>query len=194
MMVAEKLKNDFESLREHCVVIRRNYNTYNDLFFSGNDELLIKSASTFFNDIAEILHRDWILQVCKLMDPASTKRKGQVLENISIELINSQLEEHGLLSDEISVVSEVLNKYGEKLVPARHKRLAHFDREHHEKAIRLGETTEQELEGFLINLQKYCDLVGNSIGLGPLDFSSSGYPGDVQDLINVLSRGCNENA
>lgn len=190
-MITEKLKNDFESLRDHCIVIRRDYNTYNDLYFSGNDEILVKTASTFFNDLAEILQRDWVLQVCKLMDPAETKRGNQVLENISIKLINSQLKEYGILSHEIEDVSKELFEYGKKLVPARHKRLAHFDREHHVKGITLGETTERELNGFLINIQKYCDLVGNSVGLGPLDFSSSGCPGDVQDLLSSLgSRDC----
>ena len=186
MMTTEKLKNDFKILRDHCIVIRRNYNTYNDLYFSGNDEILLKTASAFFNDLAEILQRDWVLQVCKLMDPAETKIKGKVFENISIALVNKQLENLGILSNEIIAVSNELFEYGNKLVPARHKRLAHFDREHHVKGITLGETTEEELDKFLMNIQKYGDLVGDSVGLGPLDFSSSGCPGDALDLLKVL--------
>ena len=181
-----KLQNDFVMLRDHCIIIRRNYNTYNALFFSGSDDLLIKAASTFFNDIAEIMQRDWILQVCKLMDPAVTRRKGTVLENISIELINSQLENEGLMCQEISSISDALLEYGKKIVPARHKRLAHFDRDHQISGAVLGATTEKELEVFLENIQKYCDAVGRAIGLGPLDFTSSSCPGDVHDLLRVL--------
>jgi hypothetical protein len=181
-----KLQNDFEMLREHCIIIRRNFNTYNALFFSDSDDLLIKTALTFFNDIAEIMQRDWILQVCKLMDPAVTKRKGTVLENISIELINSQLENEGLMRQEISSISDALLAYGKKIVPARNKRLAHFDRDHQISGAILGATTEKELEAFMENIQKYCDAVGRAIGLDPLDFTSSSCPGDVHDLLRVL--------
>lgn len=185
-MGKEKLQKDFEMLREHCIIIRRNFNTYNSLFFSGSDHLLIKAASTFFNDLAEIMHRDWILQACKLMDPASTKRKGQIFENISIKLINSQLADEGLMCQEISSLSDSILAYGDKILPARHKRLAHFDRDHRICGVVLGETTEQELEVFLENIQKYCDAVGRTISLGPLDFSSISGPGDVDDLLSVL--------
>lgn len=181
-----KLQNDFEMLREHCIIIRRNFNTYNALFFSDSDDLLIKTALTFFNDIAEIMQRDWILQVCKLMDPAVTKRKGTVLENISIELINSQLENEGLMRQEIYSISDALLAYGKKIVPARNKRLAHFDRDHQISGSILGATTEKELEAFMENIQKYCDAVGRAIGLDPLDFTSSSCPGDVHDLLRVL--------
>ncbi|MBW2035147.1 MAG: hypothetical protein JRI94_16490 [Deltaproteobacteria bacterium] len=181
-----KLQNDFVMLRDHCIIIRRDYNTYNDLFFSGSDDLLIKAASTFFNDIAEIMQRDWILQVCKLVDPAVTKRKGTVLENISIDLINSQLENEGLMCQEISCISDALIEYGKKIVPARNKRLAHLDRDHQISRNVLGATTEEELEVFLENIQKYCDAVGRAIGLGPLDFTDSSCPGDVHDLLRVL--------
>lgn len=188
-MSMSKLQGDFELLREHCILIRKNYNTYTNLFFSGNDELLKKAALQFFNDIAEIMQRDWILQVCKLMDLAESKKvKGISVENICINLIDSQLRTHGLISYEISAVSNELIKYGKKLVPARHKRLAHFDREYQVNRIVLGETTKEELICFLVNIQRYCDLVGNIIGSGPLDFSASGCAGDELDLIMVLRK------
>ncbi len=181
-----KLQNDFIMFREHCMIIRRDFNTYNALFFSGADDLLIKTASTFFNDIAEIMLGNWLLQICKLMDPAETKRNGTVLENISIKLINLQLENEGLLCQEISSISDALLTYGEKIVPARHKRFAHFDRDHQIRRVVLGSTTEKELENFLENIQKYCDAVGRAIGIGPLDFTSSRCPGDVEDLLRIL--------
>ena len=181
-----KLQKDFKILREHCIIIRRDFNTYNALFFSGSDELLLKAASTFFNDIAEIMQRDWILQFCKLMDPAVTKRKGKDLENISIDLINSQLKNEGLMSPEIFSISDTLLAYGDKIIPARHKRLAHFDRDHQIGGTVLGATTEEELKGFIDNIQRYCDAVGRAIGVGPLDFSTSSCPGDVHDLLRVL--------
>jgi hypothetical protein len=91
-MIKSKMVGDFKLLREHCIKLRQSYNTYTQLYNEDNRSLLRDVAAAFFSDIAEIMHRDWILQVCKLMDPASTKRKGSVLENITIKLIDEQLE------------------------------------------------------------------------------------------------------
>ena len=106
------------------------------------------------------MQRDWILQVCKLMDPAISNSKDTRVENVSIDLIDSQLRTNGLMLPEIIAASDELRQYGKKLVPARHKRLAHFDRDHQLNRTVLGETTEEELLCFLMNIQRYSDLVG----------------------------------
>ena len=77
--------------------------------------------------------------------------------------------------------------YGEKIKPARHKRLAHYDRDHQINGITLGETTDSELIEFLLNIQRYCDEAGIAIGVGPLEFSGSGCQGDVLDFLKFLS-------
>jgi hypothetical protein len=91
-----KIIEDFELLRNHCIELIQNYNTYTALFNEDHREILTKVASTFFSDIAEIMQRDWILQACKLMDPAMTKKRDKILENITIELINNQLKVRGV--------------------------------------------------------------------------------------------------
>ncbi|MCG8392034.1 MAG: hypothetical protein MI745_03035 [Pseudomonadales bacterium] len=187
-MIKSKLVGDFELLRDHCIKLRQNYNTYTQLYNEENRAILSKVAATFFSDIAEIMHRDWILQACKLMDPASTNRKESVLENITINLIDEQLEMCGSSNKKIRDLSRDLLAYGEKIKPARNKRIAHYDREHQVSNITLGITTEEELFGFLHNIQRYCDEVGIAIGLGPLDFTGSGCRGDVLDLLTYLRR------
>lgn len=181
-MDTTKLQQDFSILRDHCVGIRQSYNTYTDLFNKDNESLLTKVAPIFFSDIAEIMQRDWILQFCKIMDKAEMHGK----ENITIDLINKQLENQSLFSSGIEETSKKLIKYGNKLKSARNKRLAHYDREHQINSIVLGETTKQELNDFLVNIQVYCDDVRNAIGSGPLDFTGSGCKGDVLDLLKYL--------
>src|ERR1022692_4561493 len=109
-----KLIGDFEILRDHCILIRRSYNTYTDLYNKENRDLLDKVAPAFFSDIAERMQRDWIMQSCKLMDPAQTKVKGQIFENITIELINKQLEAIALFSQSIQDISNEILEYGKK--------------------------------------------------------------------------------
>jgi hypothetical protein len=187
-MIKSKIVGDFELLREHCIKLRQNYNTYTQLYNEGNSALLSDVAATFFSDIAEIMHRDWILQACKLMDPASSKRGGSVLENITIKLIDEQLEVCGSSNQDIRDLSRNLLEFGEQIKPARNKRIAHYDREHQVNNVTLGITTEEELFSFLRNIQRYCDEVGTAIGIGPLDFSGSGCKGDVLDLLKYLRR------
>lgn len=187
-MASQKLIDDFCLFRDHCIIIQRDYNTYNNLFFSGADELLNKTAPGFFNDIAEIMHRDWLLQVCKIMDPPTKKIKGIVYETISIELLNTRLSEEFLLTDQIKKRSSQILAYGDLIKPARNKRITHFDRDCAVSGIVLGEHDEKALNDFLANLQQYCDDVGWAIGIGPLDFSASGCKGDVLDLIRVLRK------
>ncbi|MDD5546761.1 MAG: hypothetical protein PHO67_06380 [Candidatus Omnitrophica bacterium] len=187
-MASQKLIDDFCMFRDHCIIIRRDYNTYNQLFFSGVDELLTKTAPTFFNDIAEIMHRDWLLQVCKIMDSSTIKIKGVTYETISIELLNTQLSKENLLTDQIKKLSSQILAYGDLIKPARNKRIAHFDRDNAASGITLGDHDEKSLSDFIANLQQYCDEVGRVIGAGPLDFSASGCKGDVLDLIMVLRK------
>lgn len=185
-MASQKLIDDFCMFRDHCIIIRRDYNTYNELFFSGVNELLTKAASTFFNDIAEIMLRDWLLQACKIMDPPTKKIKGIENETISIKLLDDRLSKENLLTSQIKKLSSSILDYGDIIKPARNKRIAHFDRESAVSGIVLGAHNERSLGDFFTNLQQYCDEVGRAIGVGPLDFSASSCKGDVLDLLRVL--------
>lgn len=72
-MTRSKMREDFKYLRDHCIDLVHAYFTYNRLFTCQNAELLTKVAPTFFTDIAEIMHRDWLLQAYRIR-PARDKR------------------------------------------------------------------------------------------------------------------------
>lgn len=187
-MVSKEIRDDFIALREQCIIIKRNFDTYNGLFFSGHDDLLKTVAVIFFNDIAQIFQRDWLLQVTKIMDPAKVNIGDQIRRNISIKLINTHLRKLNLLTDEMDRLSKNIFAYGQLLKPLRNRMLAHIDRESHFSKQVLGETTKDELDKFIIHQQQYCDLVGIALGEGPLDFSGSGCSGDVYDLLETLKK------
>ena len=190
MTDSQKLKNNFEHLRECLILVRRDYNTYNALYCDANKELMTATAPTFFTDIGEILQRDWMLQVVKLMDPAVTEVRGEQRENLTIRLVVKQLETEGLLTDEIRNKSKAILHYGKLIKPARNRTLAHRDRQCYFKAyfegIAMGATTDEQLYEFIENIQSFADLVGSQIGVDPLDFSSSGCKGDAYDLLRCL--------
>lgn len=186
MNVSQKLIDDFEQLRECLIAVRRDYNTYNALYCDENKALLTATAPTFFTDIGEILQRDWILQVVKLMDAAVTNVRGEQRENLTIQLVVQQLEREALLTEEIRDKSKAILDYGVLIKPARDRILAHRDRQCHFEGIAMGTTTDEQLYEFIENIQRFADLVGLQIGVGPLDFSSSGSKGDVYDLLRCL--------
>lgn len=186
MTISPRLIDDFKQLRECLTIVRRDYNTYNALYCHENRGLLTAIAPKFFTDIGEILQRDWILQVVKLMDPAVTDVRGEKRENLTICLVVQQLEDEAILTDEIRKNAKALLDYGEFIKPARHRILAHRDRQCHFEGIAMGATTDDQLYEFIENIQRFSDLVGIQIGVGPLDFSSSGCTGDVYDLLRCL--------
>jgi hypothetical protein len=185
-MSHEKLEGDFKLFRDHCVEIRHLYNMYVNLFNKESEPTLSKVAATFFNEIAAIIHRDWKLQVCKIMDSAEMHGK----ENITIDLIDRQLTEQSLIDIEAQKLSLSLKAFGAKVKPARNKRIAHYDRTSQINGSDLGGTSESELNDFLANQQNYCDKVGYLVGLGPLDFSGGGCAGDELDLLKCLRAYC----
>jgi|WetSurMetagenome_2_1015567.scaffolds.fasta_scaffold331553_1 hypothetical protein len=189
MDATDKLIKDFETLRDVFVLIRQDYNNYTALFCEENEVLLTLIAPTFFSDIQEILVRDWNLQVSKIMDKAEVTIKGVLRENLTINLINNQLDKFGLSNQEINNISSEILGYGKLLKPFRDRLGAHFDREACLKGEELGGTSKELLEMFLKNLQKYSDLVGDKIGIGPLDFSCSSCSGDVFDFLKYLRKG-----
>jgi len=183
-----KLIEDFKALRNICTDIRSNYNTYLYLGLEETSVLLSKVAPAFFAELSEILRRDWLLQVCKLMDVSSTRRKEGILENISINLIVDGLDARGLCTENIRNTAFRLGAYGKKLNVARDKLLAHNDRSHYFLGRPLGDTSEEELNQFIFDLQFFCDSVGTALGEGPLDFSVSACKGDVVDFVLFLRK------
>ena len=181
--------DDFEMFRDHCAYIRQCFNTYNYLFDKKNHELLEKISKAFFDEIHSILHQHWILQVCKLMDPETTRK----CKNISIKLITNQVvsyldkEKENIESltkeiEKIKSLTKEIENFGADLAPARNKIIAHLDKKSIEDGKALGETT-KEVDDFVKNIQEYCDLVGNITEVGPSDFSCSSTQGDVSSFL-----------
>ncbi|GFO76218.1 hypothetical protein BPLS_P3865 [Bathymodiolus platifrons methanotrophic gill symbiont] len=187
------LKEDFTYFRDHCIDIRRDFNTYHNLFHPDNFDLLEKISGTFFREINSILIRHWIIGVCNLVDRESTKVKGETCENISINLINAQIKKQfdgdkwRKQIDSITTLTTNITDYGKNLSPARNKFIAHSDKNTYKKGLVLGKTSEKDPDNFIENIQEYCDLVGNLIGVGALDFRCSSCQGDVLDFVCFLS-------
>jgi hypothetical protein len=183
-MTKKQLIRDFKILRAFCIEWRKNYNTYRFLFSFDPDivSILNKVAPAFFLDIQNMMSRDLYSRCSVLMDPP----KSMGFENLSIEYINFQLENIGLLNGQAKRLTKSLLAYGIIIRHADNKLIGHLDLKSARRNRSLGKHKTEKLDAFLRNIQKYCDSVGEQLDIGPLDFSASPCKGDVQDLLRAL--------
>ena len=182
------LQEQVELFRGQCIWLMMCRNTYSALFESDDEtkEILFNSApSFFFKELQPILHEYYFLQVCKITDPPGTRHK----ESLTSQYVDQELCRKGLMTAEIRKLSDKLLSYRKLVLPARHKIIAHPDKQTARLNQSLGKHSEQDQARFLDALQGYNDAVGTAVGVGPLDFRSTSGEGDVLDLIAVLARG-----
>ena len=185
------LRSTFIHLREHCIWVQTCFNTFRDLFESGTarQKLMQRSAPQFFREVNRIFYENYILQVCKLTDRASTKVGKEMRTNLTVPHLNELLVSEGLMSPHIEAASAGLKRYRKLIEPARNRVIGHADKETAMTYVVLGEHTKQEAEAFFEYLHTYVDRVGVAVGEGPLDFSTTSGPGDVADLFKALNDG-----
>jgi AbiU2 len=145
----------------------------------------------FFGDLNRVLHEYVIQQICKLTDSATSHDSAtrQQVSNLTVGHLNEMLRAEYLITSDIEETSKALMQFRELVVPARHKLISHLDKAAVLAAVPLGAHEEDDFREFESNLQRYCDLVGEAVGEGPLDFQASSGPGDALDLLQVLRAG-----
>ena len=189
-----KLTDNFENLREECMLLVRRFNVCTNLY--ARQAMLRRVADMFFYDVYVLTHQDYILQVCRLTDSAESRSTSNTRENISIQLINKQLKENKQFNEEINKISEEILEYCKKLRQFRNESIAHNNQKTYSSDVRVWGGTEEfqnffqntKSRDFYQNIQEYCDAVGNAIGIGPLAFSGSGGTGDEEYLFELLWR------
>lgn len=148
------------------------------------------SAPLFFGELNRILYEYYVLQVCKLTDPAFTKVKGLRRDNLTVAHVHELLEAEGLMTPGIQAASGGLMRYRTNILElARNRQISHSDKETVMTFVEHGKHTRHEAYAFLDYLRAYVDEVGNAVGIRPLDFSTTSGAGDVLDLFNVLNGG-----
>ena len=179
-------QDEFITLRDQAIWLRRTINTFNYLFDSDpeTEQILRESAGLFFTDLNTMMQEYAVLLVCRLTGPAKSFGKA----NLSTQRFTILMRDRGCLTPEIERLDTALREYGELLKPARDKIIAHSDLEVHVDDVALGAHGKEVMVEFFDNLQAYFDAAGNAVGIGPLDFRNSPGPGDVIDLVRTLKR------
>jgi len=187
-MTKKELVRNFKLFRQHCINLRIHFNTFSVLYSCENFELLNKVAPVFFKDLNEMMTIEWYRQCNALLDPSISRVGKDVVRNLSVEQIDEELKELELFDAKLKIASKTLLKYKKCVKLPRNKLVGHFDLECTRRGRALGKHKEELMHEFLENMQRYCDMVGEKIGLGPLDFSCSSCKGDVFDFLSALRK------
>lgn len=182
-MKLEELQKVFESFRDQCFWLNADRNTF--YILHKNQDILWQTASQFFHDVNRMFLENYILQVCKLTDPAKTRKSS----NLTAPFINHELETLNLITDEIKTLLEKLLQYRALIEDARNKLVSHSDLEAVMQQVCLGAHAKQDIDVFFDNLFRYNDAVAAALGISRCDISGTSASGDAYDLIKVLRRG-----
>ncbi len=179
-------QDEFIAFRESCIWLQNCFNTFQSLYASGpeTESALRRTASLFFGDLNKILQEYFFLQARKITDPAISFKR----ENLTVNHINEGLVRCGLMTQEISALSDSIHLYRETTSELSNRVVAHADKYTALNAMLVGEHSNIELESFMSNVRAYTDAVGIKLGVGPLDYRSQAGSGDVLDLIRSLKR------
>ncbi|MBI5056906.1 MAG: hypothetical protein HZB61_09865 [Nitrospirae bacterium] len=161
------------------------HNIYKELFDDKEAHILMeRTASSFFIDLNKILLDYTLLEFAKITDPAITK--GQ--ENFTIENLIESIDWPQGVQQTLSSLNDKARAFRSHIIKARHKLLAHYDKDIFLNDTILGEFPAGEDEIFLKILEEICDIVHTACFGSIFGSISVAMHGDVQDLKKTLER------
>ena len=113
-----------------------------------------KTAPSFFADLNRILHSYLLLEFAKIIDPARTGEK----ENFTVDNLIVTINWPQDIRDRLTSLRDKTKGFRSHILGARHKLLAHTDKEAFLADKTLGEFPEGEDKVFLETLQEVCDI------------------------------------
>lgn len=147
-----------------------------------NDELNIRKSPSFFKRLSIITQEYTLLQIAKLHDPAISQRK---FFNLTIDFIVSCGD--GRQSKELKAIAKNLKNFGDQLLEARKKLLAHNDLNTIEQEATLGKFRKGQDEEYFQTLQKFVNEVHNTWIGGPYIFNDLA-KADAEEFLSLLER------
>jgi hypothetical protein len=184
-MTTEEIKKTVEEFCSQCLTARIAFNEYCILYESGQArlDLLNEVAQNFFGDISAILVKYILLSMCKITDPPHSKGNDNLSVKYILETFSPELKKQlGLeeLSDKIHSIRDYIRG-------ARHKIIAHIDKNTLLSGKILGAFPKEVGDSFWTNLKEFVDRIHNHY-FGepyPLDIIN---PHNAKDLVEALKR------
>jgi hypothetical protein len=172
---------------QQALELKIRHNIYKELFEDTTArELMKQTAPQFFLDIKKVLHNYLILEFAKITDPS----KSGNYENFTVSNIidsNASILAKDVL-DNLCQLNGKINAFRKYIVPARHKLIAHNDKNTIMSGATLGEFPEKEDENFIGTLEEIASIMHKAcfgdylLGISPLVL------GGVRDFKDALRK------
>ena len=170
---------------DQCVWTKIVYNEYRILYETSQKrlDLLSTIANHFFHDLQNILIEYILLSICKLTDPAHSRGHDNLTVKYVLELVDPETKKQLGLDD----LSNRIHGFRKYVQDARHKLIAHLDREATLSQGSLGAFPQGAIEQFWSDLQEFIDRIHNRYcgGVFPIDAVNM-Y--NAQDLVETLKK------
>ncbi len=182
-------EKDVLAFNEACIFLKVIYDHFRMLYEKNPTrlKLLEDRAGHFFFDLQNVFIGFIILEICKITDPSITKRKDGDLDNLTIDFFceNTDFSSDLIAKDELEALILEIKEFRIKVLPARHKRIAHKDRIHALDDTPLGVAKVYEFEKFISNLEKFVNLINMHYTNLPLELGSYS---DAFEVISALKE------
>jgi hypothetical protein len=181
----EATKKIIKKFCDQVFWLRRVRHVYKELFENEQSQSLMETtAPSFFANLSTILHRYLMLEFAKITDPATTGKK----ENFTLDNLLMSIDWPQDIREKLSWLREKTKGFRSHILGARHKLLAHTDKEAFLANRTLGEFPEGEDEVFLKALQEVCDITHEACFGSIFGQMILTMPGDVINFKRTLEN------
>lgn len=173
----------------YVVWLRSVHNMYKELYENDKaDQLMDKTAQSFFDDLNVILINYLLLEFSKITDRATIQVKGDNIANFTVDNLITCVNWPDKIMSSLEPLRKEVKTFRGYIENARHKLLAHYDKETFLNGKVIGGFPLGENERFLSVLEKICDITHEACFNSIFGSISVSMHGDVEDLKKALKK------
>lgn len=183
--VADDYSRSVDHFCRDVLDLKIKHDIYKELFEDSTaQELMEQTAHQLFLDIQKVLHSHLILEFAKITDPSKSGKYEKCTVSNIINRNANMLEKD--ISEYLCKLNSKINAFHDYILPARHKLIAHNDRNTRISNTILGEFPEGEDDRLIDALEEIASIMHRAcfgdylLGISPL------VQGGVRDLKNAL--------
>jgi hypothetical protein len=176
--------NEFST---HCAYIRSVYVLATRIWRDSSKaqrKLMESTAPSFFDDMGQVLAEYVVLAACRVTDPAKDGKN----ENLTLETFVNSFGAGSQTGKQLGELRQQMAAHRKNIEPARHKLIAHADREVIRQGKPLGLASWRQWDEFWAALRKFVMILNESVLGTPYDIEVAGVPGDAEMVLKSLQQ------
>ena len=181
-------KQDVANFSNHCVYIRSVWSFATSIWRDSAEEerkTMESIAPLFFEDFAQVLSEYVVMAACRVTDPATDRQNN---ENFTVEMFVESFSSDPETYKRLDELHQRMKKLRKKIEPARHKLVAHADRETIRSGKPLDGASWQEWDDFWTALADFVRVLNEKVVGEPFEIDAGGVLGDAQSFMKAFRQ------